>query len=161
MILNWQRVTHIVSKILLPSVFSIAILQLKLYFLELIAEKQQNHSLSSILTQLWKLYLLPFGSRVAQWVRSIDITAHQYCVDSRPALHITKIGALDYRPQVIKFTSCFPSVGGYLCVLRLPPPKRGRHDIAKKIAESGVKHNNSNQSNVCNTDVVVCIIFVI
>ena len=31
-------------------------------------------------------------------------------------------GALDFQPQVIKFTSCFPRVGGYLRVLRLPPP---------------------------------------
>ena len=31
--------------------------QLKLYFLELTAEQQQNHSLSSILTQFWKKYI--------------------------------------------------------------------------------------------------------
>jgi hypothetical protein len=33
-----------------------------------------------------------------------------------------KKGALDSQPQVIKFTSCLPMVGGYLRVLRLPPP---------------------------------------
>jgi len=30
-------------------------------------------------------------------------------------------GALDSQPQVIKFTSCLPMVGGSLRVLRLPP----------------------------------------
>ena len=33
-----------------------------------------------------------------------------------------KKGALDSQPQVIKFTSCLPMVGGSLRVLRLPPP---------------------------------------
>jgi hypothetical protein len=33
-----------------------------------------------------------------------------------------KKGALDSQPQVIKFTSCMPMVGGSLRVLRLPPP---------------------------------------
>ena len=33
-----------------------------------------------------------------------------------------KKGALDSQPQVIKFTSCLPRVGGSLLVLRLPPP---------------------------------------
>jgi hypothetical protein len=31
-------------------------------------------------------------------------------------------GALDSQPQVIKFTSCLPMVGGSLRVLRLLPP---------------------------------------
>jgi hypothetical protein len=51
-----------------------------------------------------------------------------------------KKGALDSQPQVIKFTSCLPMVGGSLRVLRLLPPlKNGRHDIA----DSGVKHQKS------------------
>ena len=33
-----------------------------------------------------------------------------------------KKGALDSQPQMIKFTSCLPTVGGSLRVLRLPPP---------------------------------------
>jgi hypothetical protein len=33
-----------------------------------------------------------------------------------------KKGALDSQPQVIKFTSCLPMVGGSLRVLRLLPP---------------------------------------
>jgi hypothetical protein len=33
-----------------------------------------------------------------------------------------KKGALDSQPQVIKFTSCLPMVGGSLRVLRLPLP---------------------------------------
>jgi hypothetical protein len=60
-------------------------------------------------------------------------------VGSRLALLITKMGALDSQPQVIKFTSCLPMVGGSLRVLwLLPPLKTGRHDIAK----SGIKHQN-------------------
>jgi hypothetical protein len=43
-------------------------------------------------------------------------------VGLRPALHITKNGALDSQLQVIKFTSCLPMVGGSLRVLRLHPP---------------------------------------
>jgi hypothetical protein len=38
---------------------------------------------------------------------------------TRPAY---KKGALDSQPQVIKFTSWLPMVGGSLRVLRLPPP---------------------------------------
>jgi hypothetical protein len=34
---------------------------------------------------------------------------------------LQKKGALDSQPQVIKFTSCLPMVGGSLRVLRLPP----------------------------------------
>ena len=45
---------------------------------------------------------------------------------------ITKKGALDSQPQVIKFTSCLPKAGGSLLVLQLPPPT-GRHDIAGKL----------------------------
>jgi hypothetical protein len=33
-----------------------------------------------------------------------------------------RAGALDSQPQVIKFTSCLPMVGGSLWVLRLLPP---------------------------------------
>ena len=47
---------------------------------------------------------------------------HQYDVRSRPALLITKEGALDSQLQVIKLTSCLPMVGGFLRVLRLLPP---------------------------------------
>ena len=47
---------------------------------------------------------------------------HQYGVRSRPALLITKEGALDSQLQVIQLTSCLPMVGGFLRVLRLLPP---------------------------------------
>jgi hypothetical protein len=35
-----------------------------------------------------------------------------------------KKGALDSQPQVLKFTSCLPMVGGSLRALRLLPPHR-------------------------------------
>ena len=41
----------------------------------------------------------------------------QYGVGSHPALYITKKGALDSQPQVIKFTSFLPMVGGSLRLL--------------------------------------------
>jgi hypothetical protein len=71
-------------------------------------------------------YDVKLGARVAQWVRSLDLTTHTSLspirVGSRPDLQITKKGALDSQPQVIKITSCLPRVGGSLRVLRLPPP---------------------------------------
>ena len=45
-----------------------------------------------------------------------------------------KKGVLDSQPQV-KLTSFLPVVGGSLRILRLPPTKTGRRDIA----ESGIK----------------------
>jgi hypothetical protein len=39
-----------------------------------------------------------------------------YLMGSHPALYITKNGALDSQPQVIKSTSCLPMVGGSLRV---------------------------------------------
>ena len=45
---------------------------------------------------------------------------------------ITKMGALDSQPQVIKFTSCLTMVGGSLQVLQwCKTTKTGRHDIAE------------------------------
>jgi len=41
---------------------------------------------------------------------------------SRPALYITKKGALASQPQVIKFTSYLPMIGGSLGVFQLLPP---------------------------------------
>jgi len=65
------------------------------------------------------------GTRVAQWVRSLDLTAHKSLSPIRrgfvPSFINYKKGALDSQPQVIKFTSCLPSVSGSLRVRRLPP----------------------------------------
>ena len=66
------------------------------------------------------------GARVAQWVRSLDLRVHTSLSPIRrgfaPGFVNYKKGALDSQPQVIKFTSCLPMVGGSLRVLRLPPP---------------------------------------
>jgi len=64
-----------------------------------------------------------------------------------------KKGALDLQPQVIKFTSCLLMVGGSLRVLRLPPPLKLSPWYSWNIAESGVKHNKSNQIKSNFTDV--------
>jgi hypothetical protein len=57
-------------------------------------------------------------------------------VGSFKALLITKKGALDSQPQVIKFTSCLPMVGGSPAS---STTKTGHYDIA----ESGIKHQKS------------------
>ena len=62
-------------------------------------------------------------NELGSWVTKQLIQAyHQYGVVSGPALKIAKKDALVSQPQVIKFTSCLPMVGGSLRVLRLPPP---------------------------------------
>ena len=43
-------------------------------------------------------------------------------VGSHLALQITKKGAIDSQPQVIKFTSCVSMVGGSLRILQLLTP---------------------------------------
>jgi hypothetical protein len=65
-------------------------------------------------------------ARVAQWVRSLDLTTHTRLSLIRrgfaPSFVNYEKGALDSQSQVIKFTSCLPRDGGSLQVLRLPPP---------------------------------------
>jgi hypothetical protein len=69
--------------------------------------------------------LIRQGPWVAQWVRS-DLTAHTSLSPIwhgfAPSFVNYKKGALYSQPQVIKFTSCLPMVGGSLWLLRLPPP---------------------------------------
>ena len=48
-----------------------------------------------------------------------------------------KMGALNSHPQVVKFTSCLPSVCGSL---QLPPPPNWSPRYSWNIAESGAKH---------------------
>jgi len=71
-------------------------------------------------------YIKLRGTRVTQWVRSLDLTTRTSLSPIRrgfaPSFVNYKKGALDSQPQVIKFTSCLPRVGGSLWVLRLPPP---------------------------------------
>jgi hypothetical protein len=61
------------------------------------------------------------GTRVAQWVRSLDLTAHTSLLPIRrgfsPGFVNYKKGALDTQPQVIEFTSSLPMVDGPLRVL--------------------------------------------
>ena len=59
-----------------------------------------------------------------------------------------KKGALDSQPQVIKFTSYLPMVGGSLRVLRLLPTKTGRHDIAEILLKVALKYQKSNQIQI-------------
>ena len=65
----------------------------------------------------------------------MDLTAHTSLSPIAPSFVNYKKGALDSQPQVIKFTSCSPRVGGSLRVLRRPPPLK----LVAMIAESGVK----------------------
>ena len=73
---------------------------------------------------------------------------HQYGVASRPALYITKKGALDSQPHVIKFTSWLPVVGGSLRLLPASSTtKTVRHDIAEILLKVALKHQKSIQIN--------------
>ena len=67
---------------------------------------------------------------------------------SRPALYTTKTGALDSQPQMIKFITCLPMVGGSTAS---STTKIGRHDIAEILLK--VALSTINQSfpiyNVC------------
>ena len=58
-----------------------------------------------------------------------------------------KKGALDSQPQMIKFTSYLPMVGGSLWVLQLLPSLKqtGRHDIAEILLKVALKHPQKNQ----------------
>ena len=88
---------------------------------------------------------------MSQWVRSLDLTTHTSLSPIRrgfaPGFVDYKKGALDSQPQVIKLTSCLPMVGGFLRVLRLPPPlKTGRHDIAEILLKVTLKHQKLKKS---------------
>ena len=81
--------------------------------------------------------LIVLGAWVAQWVRSLDLTTHTSLSPIRhgfaPGFVNYKKGAFDLQPQVIKFTSCLPMVGGFLWVLRLPPQLKLAADIIRCI----------------------------
>jgi hypothetical protein len=66
------------------------------------------------------------GARVAQWVRSLDLTTHASLSPIRRGFASSFVNyeksALDSQPQLIKCTSCLPMVGGSHRLLRLPPP---------------------------------------
>jgi hypothetical protein len=71
---------------------------------------------------------------------------HYLCLFVLEVKFMEKV-ALDSQPQVIKFTSCLPMVGGSLRVLRLPPPlKTGRHNIAEILLKVALK--SINQSSI-------------
>jgi hypothetical protein len=47
---------------------------------------------------------------------------------------------------MIKFVSDLRQVGGFLRVLRFPPPiKTDRHDITEKLLKYGVKYHQTNK----------------
>ena len=64
-----------------------------------------------------KCEMLTDGRRTTDDGRKVMTIAH---MAKRPGE--LKKGAIDSQPQVIKFTSCLPMVGGSLRVLWLPPP---------------------------------------
>ena len=59
-----------------------------------------------------------------------------------------KTGALDPQPQVIKFTSCLPMVGGSLRVFRLLPPLKVVAMILVEVALSTQKNQINYVSHV-------------
>ena len=74
---------------------------------------------------------------------------HQYGVGSRPALLITKRGALHSQPQVIKVYQLLAQ--GRWFSLSTPvssTTKTGCHDIAEILLKVALKHQKSNQINL-------------
>jgi hypothetical protein len=71
-------------------------------------------------------------------------------VGSYPALKITKKGALDLQPQVIKFSSCLTMVGGPLGTPFSSTTKTGRHDIAEILLKVALSTINQIKSNLLN-----------
>jgi hypothetical protein len=65
-------------------------------------------------------------------------------------------GVYSIQHYAIKFVSDLRQVGGFLCVLRFPPPtKLTRHDIPD-IVESGVKHHTITTTTVIINSKVLC-----
>jgi len=58
-------------------------------------------------------------NELGSWITSLSSIRYGFA----PPFVKYKYGALDSQPQVIKFTSCLPMVGGSLRVLRLPQPQ--------------------------------------
>ena len=103
------------------------------------------------------------GARVAQWARSLDLTTHTSLSPIRrgfaPSFVNYKKGALDSQPQVIKFTSCLPMVGGSLRVLPgTSTTKTGRHDIAEILLKVGSKHQKSIKINLILLAIVLSVL---
>ena len=102
-------------------------------------------------------------ARVAQWVRLLDLTAHTSLSPIRrgfvPSFVNYKKGALDSQPQVIKFTSCLPMVGGSLWVIRLPPPlKLVAIIIAEILLKVALNTINSNSNSFRIGSVMVSVL---
>jgi hypothetical protein len=100
--------------------------------------------LSSLQSQI-HIFKCPSGARMAQCVRSLDLTIRTSLSPIRrrfaPSFVNNKKGALDSQPQVIKFTSCLPRVGSSLRVLRLPPPLKlvaMIYPVADKLLKVGL-----------------------
>jgi hypothetical protein len=90
-----------------------------------------------VLTPLSAVFQL---ARVAQWVRSLDLTAHTNLSPIRhgfpPSFVNYKKGALDSQSQVIKFTSCLPRIRGSHRVLR------GSHRVLRLPLVWAVRSND-------------------
>ena len=107
------------------------------------------------------------GARVAQWVRSLDLTTHTSLSPIRrgfaPGFVNNKKGPLDSQPQVIKFNSCLPMFGGSLLVFRgrwfspgIPASsitKTGCHDTAEILLKVALKHQKST-TKICSSDLL-------
>ena len=60
-------------------------------------------------------------------------------------VYCKKKSALDSQPQMIKFTSCFPMVGGSPGTPASSTTKTGRHDIAEILLKVALNTKNQNQ----------------
>ena len=93
----------------------------------------------------------------------MDLTTHTSLSPIRrgfaPGFVNYKKGALDSQPQVIKFTSCLPMVGGSLRVIRLPPPlKLVAIIIAEILLKVALNTINSNSNSFRIGSVMVSVL---
>jgi hypothetical protein len=92
--------------------------------------------------------LLWQGGRVAQWLRSLDLTTHTSLSPLRrgfaPGFINYKKGALDSQPHAIKFTSCLPIVGAWFSpgTPASSTTKTSRHDIAEILLKVALNTKN-------------------
>jgi hypothetical protein len=93
-----------------------------------------------------KIHITILGARVAQWVRSLDLTAHTSLSPIRcgfaPSFVSYKKGALDLQPQVIKFYQLLAQ-GRWFSpgTPASSTTKTGRHDIAEILLKVALSTN--------------------
>jgi hypothetical protein len=88
----------------------------------ILSDSEHSEHWLKILNRFWTFWTMSeqnlniVGSRLAQWVRALNLTTNTSLSPIRrgfaPSFVHYKKGAIDSQSQVIKFTICLPRVGG-------------------------------------------------